>query len=538
MTLLLKSKSDFQKKRILYLAAERAVVYHWGKGSLTESFVFDVNPAGLENFARYLFEVPGDPFYIMLDVVEEEYRLETIPHVRGGDRKALLARKKDRLFRNTPYCYATAQGREKEGRRDDLLLFSAITNPDIPAPWLKLLLNAKVPIAGMYSLPAMSGLLLKKLGIDTGNSLLVTIQSVSGLRQTFYKDKQLKISRLAKMPRLSTTPFGPYLAGEIEKIHRYLSSLRLLQNDEILDVYILSQGSLLEDLSQQFRDTDQLRYHLLEMNAVATAIGFKMPLATPYADSIYSHLLASSPPANQYANAQETRYYTMLRGRIGMLAASLLLLLVSAFWSGFNLIDGLAYQQDRVDAQEKANFYDARYRIAKERLPRTAVEPYDIKSAVDLVDVLAEHRATPLATMQLFSQALENYPDLHVQNVIWEASSNPNKLLDGDDKRLSKPDSASIPVDEKNYVYYQLAVIEGYVDPFDGNYRQALDKVNNIAEELRKMAHVQRVKILSLPLDVSSDSNVSGTSEKSNKKIERNAMFSLKIVLGVPRESV
>ncbi len=538
MTLSLKSKSEFSNKRVLYLSADKALVYHWEKGGLTESFVFHADPAGLENFARYLYEVPSTPFYIMIDVVEEEYRLETIPHVMGRDRKALLARKKDRLFRNTPYCHAKLQGREKEGRRDDIFLFSAITNPDIPAPWLKLLLNAKVPIAGIYSLPAVSGILLKKLGITSENTLLVTMQSASGLRQTFYKEKNLKISRLAKMPRLSTTPFAPYLEGEIEKIHRYLSSLRLLQNDESLDVYIICQGSLLDDVRRQFRDTDQIRYHLLDINEVSTAIGFKGQLSSPYVDAIFSHILAAKPPANEYASANEVRYYTMHRGRIGMLVASLLLLLVSAFWSGFNLIEGLTYQQNQVDARDKANFYDARYRSAKERLPKTAVEPYDIKVAVDLVDVLNKHRATPLDTMLLVSKGLENYPNLHVQNVNWIAASDPNKTVGKGDEKDSLSDSSIIELDEDTYVYYQISVIEGYVAPFDGNYRLALDKVNNLAEELRKMAHVKRVKILALPLDVSSESNLSGSADLDKKSAQRNVVFSLKIVLGVPRENV
>lgn len=537
MTSLLKSKSDVLSRRVLYLATDRAVVYHWDKGQLTQSFVFHADATGLEQFARYLFEVQSTPFYILLDVVEEEYRIESIPHVMGPDRKALIERKKDRLFRNTPYCHATLQGREKDGRRDDILLFSAITNQDIPAPWLKLLANAKVPVSGMYSLPGISGQLLKKLGSDNPNTLLVTMQSASGLRQSFYKDKHLKISRLAKMPRLSTIPFGPYLLGEIEKIHRYLNSLRLIQNDEVLDVIILCQGELLEELREQFRDSDDVHYHLVDVNVAGKSVGFRNTLNVPFSDALFAHLLAMAPPANQYATREETRYHAMYRGRLGMMVASMLILLVSAVWSGFNMLDGLTYQQDQLDAREKANFYEARYRIARERLPQTAVEPYDIKAAVDLVDGLVKHRSRPEDTMLVISRALEGFPNLHLERIKWQASSDPNKIIGGGDEKDGLQNPLDLPVEDDRYLYHQISVFEGYVSPFTGDYRSALDMINNFAEVLRGLPNVRHVKVLSLPLDVSSDAALSGSADVRKGKT-LNATYAIKLILGVPVEEV
>ena len=94
-------------------------MYHWYNGRIASSYLFDINDEGREYFERYLRQTPNSPIYIMVDVFEEEYRRETIPHVFGPDRQALLSRKQDRLFRDTPYTYTQTQGREEEGRRDE-----------------------------------------------------------------------------------------------------------------------------------------------------------------------------------------------------------------------------------------------------------------------------------------------------------------------------------------------------------------------------------------------------------------------------------
>jgi hypothetical protein len=46
----------------------------------------------------------------------------------------VVARKLAQIFRNTPYRYAQLQGREAEGRRDDRVMYTAVTNPEVLRP--------------------------------------------------------------------------------------------------------------------------------------------------------------------------------------------------------------------------------------------------------------------------------------------------------------------------------------------------------------------------------------------------------------------
>lgn len=76
--------------------------------------MFDANKEGYEYFDRYLSETLKLPIYLPVDVFEEEFKHDTIPHLFGADRVSTIERKKSRLFRDTPYFYSKILGRNKK----------------------------------------------------------------------------------------------------------------------------------------------------------------------------------------------------------------------------------------------------------------------------------------------------------------------------------------------------------------------------------------------------------------------------------------
>ena len=243
MTSSLKSKFDYGKRRAMFVSAHKLAVYHWYKGDLSSSYLFDVNTDGISYFERYLSETPNIPAYVLVDIFEEEFKRDTAPHVFGSDRAAIIERKKARLFRDTPYYYSKVLGREEDGRKDDQILLSAITNPALIAPWLELLEQYKIPLVAINSVPLITESLIDLLPDSSENNLIVSIQSISGLRQTFLKNNQLRVSRLVQLPRYGTEPYGPHIKDEVDKIRRYLNSVRLIPSDmsegETLSTYLI-----------------------------------------------------------------------------------------------------------------------------------------------------------------------------------------------------------------------------------------------------------------------------------------------------------
>ena len=527
-----KSRFKFFKRRLLFLSAQKAAVYHWENGNLGSSYLFDVNEEGRNNFERYLRESANTPMYIMVDIFDEEYRRDTVPHVFGPDRKAILERKKGRLFRDTQYQYTKVQGRETSGRRDDRIFLSAITNPALVDQWTALLDKYKVPLAGIHSLPLFTESIVSEIPQPSDYMLVVSMQSIGGLRQTFLQNGEFRISRLVQLPRYGTIPYAPYIEEEIEKIKRYLASLRLVSQDEPLNIYFLLAGSLLQEMKGMYEDSSVTRYHFLDINELAGKAGLTLNLNTPFSDQYFAYHFLKKRQPNFYGTSSNLRYSTLRNIRLGMLAASALLLLSSMGWSGYNFMGGLTLKQSSLAAESKTNFYQTRYNVARGRLPKTPVEPAELQVAVDLAETLNKHKTSPLPMIQAISKGLNHFPNVKLGTFQWLESTDPNTSLGS--KKTNKTNQgivgySNVTSTDTGYLFYQIAVVEGYVEPFDGDFRKAINTINEFAETLKKEDSVHDVSIVSLPLDVSSNASLQG----NTSVVRKEAKFSLRVVLGI-----
>ncbi|MFQ5659984.1 MAG: hypothetical protein ACE5GZ_06125 [Gammaproteobacteria bacterium] len=536
MTSSAKSTFDFGRRRALFLSAHKAAIYHWQKGELRTSYLFDTTQEGRENFERYLRETAKIPVYILLDVFEEEYRQETIPHVFGSDRAAILERKTSRLFRDTPYHYTRVQGREQGGRRDDRILLSAITNPDIVRPWVSMLDKYKVPLVSINSLPLFTESLLGDLPEASNRMLIISLESISGLRQTFFQNSEFRISRVVQTPRYGTTAYAPHIIGEVEKIQRYLTSVRLISIDDPLDIYFLMAGELLEELNQHYSDSGMVRYHLLDINELMQLSGLSRKVSIPFSDQFFIYQYLKRMPQNCYATPADRRYALMRRMRYTMSAASILLLLGGAIWSGFNFVEGLTLKQDSLAAEKKAQFYSARYKIARERLPHTPVEPEDLQVAVTIADTLKKYKASPIDMIKFISEGLDSFTDVRLDNFEWAAGTDPNLKI-GSSKAGTQDQGVvgytNVSSTNTGYRFYQIALIKGHLEPFEGDFREAIATINQFAETLRNGKSVHDISIVSFPLDISSSASLQGNTQSVRKRAD----FTIRIVLGIGNET-
>lgn len=392
MISLRKSKSELFNRRALFISANKLSVYHWDKGELGSSYLFDIDDAGRDNFKRYLNESVNTPMTVLVDVIEEEFRQDTIPHVFGSDRQALIDRKQARLFRDANYLYTQQQGRETGGRRDDQLLFMALTSQEHIRPWIELLSEFKVPVKGILSVPLLLQSYIKTLPEVSDYALFVTMQSISGLRQTFFQKKELKISRLSKLARYGTESYVPVIGEEIDKIQRYLNSLRLIPNETSLDVYVLADKATLDELKNLSLSSQMIRRHYFDISKLLDSRQKGIAQAIPFCDQLLMHHLLKSQPGNCYAAPKDMRYAKMRNMRYAMNITSVALLLFSLIYGGLNFMGGLSYKQQSESSKHKSTFYQARYDMARERLPKTPVEPAQIKVAVDAAKTLDDYK--------------------------------------------------------------------------------------------------------------------------------------------------
>ena len=302
-------------KLLICISAQGAIAADWRGSRISECRTFAHDDDGLAGFKDYLAGFTNVPVLIMVDVVEEDYRFEVLPHTTGSDRAEMVGRKLKQNYRNTPYMTALPLGRDSGKRRDDRYLFSALTNPELINDWLQAVAARGLPVAGIYLLPMVSTGLLGRLGTKATNLLLVA-QHPNGLRLTFFRDGQFRLSRFTRADGGKVDNRTRYLSEEISNTRLYLHALRTMTLDEPITVLLLDHGDeLAEAAAGVMRENPSLECVRLSRQELAGRLGIAEPLlaASPYV--IYLHLLGLKVPLSNLAPASVTAGYQHYRAR-------------------------------------------------------------------------------------------------------------------------------------------------------------------------------------------------------------------------------
>ncbi|HEU0283295.1 MAG TPA: hypothetical protein VFQ99_05885, partial [Gallionella sp.] len=377
-------------KLLLFLSADHLHAQLMANGKIVMQREFAGSPDGQENFAAFLQEAKH-PTYLLADLVEEDFRQETVPHLSGGSRTVLLQRKFEQFYHGTPFHQATLLQRQKTGRRDDDMLFSAMTNPSLIKPWLDIMLAKQTPLAGIYSVPQISAPLVKEH--PSNHLLLISWEKSAGLRQTYFSDHRLQISRLT--PIHADLTFQNAVVSELTRTYQYLKSLSLLPPGQTLDVRLLGHSHDLIELQLELPRSADMRYDFADLADLAKQHNIDYRFADSDASQIFLHQLAARPPQTHYANAAHTHYFTLWQLKHALNLASGTLLCGMLLWGAANL------WQSSNDAADAASLKILAQRTLDEAqkitlaFPNTYAPAADMKAGVSAMRKLSQHDSAP-----------------------------------------------------------------------------------------------------------------------------------------------
>lgn len=309
-------------KLLLFLSAHYLHAQQMAGGKIATQHEFSNSQEGREDFAAFLQSVKH-PVYLLADLIEEDFRQETVPHLTGRSRSALLQRKFEQFYRGTPFHQAALLQRQKTGRRDDGMLFSALTNPALITPWLAIMRAQQIPLAGIYSVPQISAPLVKDH--PSNHLLLISWEKSAGLRQTYFSEHRLQISRLT--PVHAGLTFQNAVVSELVRTYQYLKSLSLLPSGQTLDVRLLGHSHDLIELQLELPRSADMHYDFVDLADLAKQHHIDYRFTDSDASQIFLHQLAARPPQAHYANATHTHYFTLwqLRHALNLASGTLLL---------------------------------------------------------------------------------------------------------------------------------------------------------------------------------------------------------------------
>lgn len=514
-------------KVLICVSAQQATAAHWRGRRLADCRAFTNDDAGLEAFGEFLAPFSGVPAYIMVDAVEEDYRFETLPHAFGSERGEMVRRKLKQHYRNSPYITALLLGRESGRRRDDRYLFSALTNPDLVGGWLQTIAAQGLPVAGMFLLPLVSTALLDALGLRAANLLLVS-QHSGGLRLTFFRDRQFRLSRLTRGDSGKAGDHARFITDEISNTRIYLHALRAARLDEHLTVLLLDRNDELIDAAQNIaRDNPSLECIRMGRREIASRLNIADPLLGLTSDVIYLQLLGLKAPASNLAPATVTVGFRRHQVRRAIYATAGAAALVAAAWSGINVWQTVDAHSQRAESVRQTALLQAQYREATRQFPAAPTSADNLQKAVEIAHQLRENVRTPDVLMGIVSKALETSPDIAIREFGWKYGI--SEIEAGGSGMRAVP-SAVPATGGVAPMRKQSGLVDGEIRPFRGDYRAAIETINAFASRLAADPAVAEVRVMKLPLNISPTLALSGNTLDSREQ-SGGADFRLLLVL-------
>lgn len=518
-------------KLLICISANRTTVARWRGGRLSDCAVFSPDDTGVSEFRDYVADCGNIPAFIIVDAVEEDYRFETLPHASGSDRAQMVERKLRQYYRASPYCAASLIGRDSSKRRDDRFLFAALTNPEIVAPWLGVLVECELPVGGIFLLPMVTSGILGLLDGKPGNLLLVAAHP-AGIRLTFFREGAFRLSRLSRGDA-ATVLHGRAIADEISNTRLYLHALRAATLDETVSVVFLDHGDQLGDLPRQISEENpSLQCSALGRDEIAKRLRLDPALLDISPAVIYLQLLGRSTPENNLASKAITAGYRRYRARHQLYAASAAVALAGLAWSGANLWQQFSTQDNIDDAVRKTARVNAEYQAATLQFPAAPTSADNLKRATELAEKLQASVISPEPFLQVIGRALAPSPEIMLTELGWQ--HRPGEFEAGGQAAAStSARQAAAPGGPAPALRKHSGMLAGQMRDFKGDFRQAILSINALAERLRSDPVVESVRVVQLPLNVSPGLALSGNTSDAPAQ-GGSADFRIVVVLKQP----
>lgn len=415
--------------RVLLIDPAGLTAYRCRRGEVAPEGRF--GPCDMAAFHVFLEQHTGDIFHVLVDSGDEAFRLDHLPHVARRSRRAMVARKLVQYFEDTPFAAAIPQGRTTEGRRDDRVLFAALTAPQVLEPWLQAMEDAETALAGVHSLPQV----LARFAADrsTACTLLATLGN-GGLRQTLLIDGRLRFSRLTALADAADAPTA--CADEAANLHRYLYAQRIIDRNVPLRVLVLAHPDQISDFQAHCSDTEELRFECLDLQEHAKRRGLVASLPDSRSDALFVHLLARSRPREQFAPAPRRRYWRWRRMRRALDGVGLAALAAALMFAALQL-PGILRIRDHAASLHAANeAEERRYRNVDAPTPKLALPAERLREVLAAYDQLARTSPGPGPLYRRLGEVMNDFPAIKLDRLDWsmaeefEQASGPFAILD------------------------------------------------------------------------------------------------------------
>jgi len=498
-------------KRLCYFSLQRVTAYRSRNGELLKEGSFDMNEKGVAEFSRYVAGNPESLFYLLADVVEEDFFQENLPYVRGSDRRALLARRLAQRYRDTSLAVPISLGSETHaGRREERVLYTSFTNTQQFQPWIEALRANKARVVGVFSVALVAASLGKRLGFKAARYVMVSLQQ-AGLRQTYIENGRIRFSRIVRVNFSDPRAIAQDCAVESLRTHQYLVNSRILPREgPPLDVLVLAPGKEKALYDAACVNSPRLHFHVEALDKVARSVGLKSAPAEALGEALFLQVLSEYQPREQFADDGLRHFYHLWRGRVALIAAGTAALGLCGLLAGEKFLD--AYQVSQEVAADRAQETRAseEYSRLQARFPKTPTSTENLKALVKNYRALLRQSASPANLFIEISQAVTSLPQIEIDKIAWEVGGMKAAAISDASRAPGVRPVPANPAQADAAVPVQTAEISGrLIVPQASDYRAVTALVSQFTDALRARPGTE-VTRTQLPFDINAEKSLSG----------------------------
>ncbi|MGP1675870.1 MAG: hypothetical protein ACTS6J_01770 [Burkholderiales bacterium] len=489
-------------KGLLYLTANSLTAHRLSRGALAVDAAFECNDAGVAAFSAY---VAGSRklYYLVVDVVEEDYHQDTIPYLGRSDRRQVLARKLGQRYRDTSLTLSMSLGYEVGERRNEKILYASFSNTQQFQPWLGALEQSECRLAGVYSTALLAPALIKGAGLKLPRCLLVSVQQ-TGLRQSYVEDGKIRFSRVGRLNLEDTAGVAAACAGESARLQQYLVTMRLLPTAATpIDVMVLAPGKYHAALTEACRSSELLRFHVVNADSQCRAAGLKSYPPDAPCDALFVHAVATAAPAEQFAQDEHRHHYHLWQISRGLYAVGLCVLAAGLLFAGEQLLGVYSLRGQIESDQARYQVLSAEYARITSTFPQTPTSTENLKTTIKLYRALQAQTAAPADLYTEISKALAGFAQVEIERIQWRVGKPPAQTA----RKSAAPNAAAPAAADPGYA---LAVISAQVV---GARRVDLRSITGIASRfiatLKKNPQLQ-VMDVHMPFAITAEDTLAG----------------------------
>ncbi len=478
-----------------------------------------------EKLHAFLLRHKPGAFSVYLDVMGEEFKHESIPHIGGKDRELLLDRKCKSLLSSADLTWRKHLRREKKGRKDDVYLIVGLPLPSSVEHVFDVLIQSNQMVSGVYSMSILARDIQTILPASPQNLVVSRVLgSPAGrkvYRQTFFKEGELSMSRVTSINGETHEQIFSQLISEIERMHHFLAGTRQINNEVTLDVCTTLGVHEAEQLAKHQSGSDKVDISGFHLADVAREKGLKASAFSSLVELLIA-LSASKNLTPHFKPQGLCAPFNRVKAKRGLNAIAISVLAFSVALSVFFVFTA-STEKDKLERLiiELAQL-DEQKNTLLDHAPVTEIEPVKMKQVVDLYKTIHMHQYAPDDVLEVLSNAYKGFGDISLIKLSWL-----KQVSAGQNSRHRRANSEPFLNTLKPTRHFELKVSL----PSTLSNRVILERVNDFSIALNKQPEVKSVTREKAALDTRANARLAESlgGGMSNKPVE----FTLLIEIGL-----